>query len=106
MTEPRARRAVLLSLSVESARRNLGTGLYAAFHLMRAVEDGLALPLPLVPPGRRTGGGWRRQGAGVPLDDQGGTYFAMITLAIGELIHSFVPRLPGLFGNESGTDAA
>jgi branched-chain amino acid transport system permease protein len=79
-----------------------GVGAFATVHAMNAVGGAGLLPTPLLP----------LAGAGVGLvfgvlagwfsTQRTGTYFAMITLAIAELVHSLAPHLKGLFGGEAG----
>lgn len=80
-----------------------GLGMFAVVHLMRAIEaDSLSLPLPLVPVAGLLAGlvfGWV---AGFFATIRTGTYFAMVTLAIAELIHQLAPQWEGVFGGEAG----
>ena len=80
-----------------------GLGAFAALHLMRAVEQQvLWFPTPLIPVGGAVVGfvfglifGWfATQRAGV--------YFAMVTLALAELLFTISPTLSTIFGDESG----
>ena len=82
----------------------LGAGMFTAIHLMRAAEAGsaLALPLPLVPLAAAAATGIVGLVLGLFATVRSGTYFAMITLAMGELAHALGPRLTGVFGGESG----
>jgi branched-chain amino acid transport system permease protein len=80
-----------------------GVGMFAVVHLMRAIEAGsFSLPLPLVPfagLGVGLAFGWI---AGFFSTIRTGTYFAMVTLAIAELIHQLAPQWEGVFGGEAG----
>ncbi len=80
-----------------------GIGMFAVVHLMRAIEaQSITLPLPLVPLAGLFAGlafGWI---AGFFATIRTGTYFAMVTLAIAELIHQLAPQWEGVFGGEAG----
>lgn len=80
-----------------------GLGAFAALHVMRAAEQQLFFfPTPLIPLGGAVAGfvfgllfGWfATQRAGV--------YFAMVTLALAELLFTIAPTLSSIFGDESG----
>jgi branched-chain amino acid transport system permease protein len=82
-----------------------GVGAFAAVHAMNAFGGSGLLPTPLLPlVGAATGltvgivAGWFAT-------QRSGTTFAMITLAIAELLHALAPQLKGLFGGESGISA-
>ena len=79
-----------------------GVGAFAALHLMRAIEGGLAFPTPLVPLAGAAMGLVIGLIAGYFATMRSGVYFALVTLAIAELFHSLAPQLQGLFGGESG----
>lgn len=82
-----------------------GVGAFATVHGMNALGGTGLLPTPLLP----------LVGAGAGLafgivsgwfaTQRSGTAFAMITLAIAELLHALAPQLKGLFGGESGISA-
>lgn len=82
-----------------------GVGAFATVHAMNAFGGAGLLPTPLLP----------LVGAGIGLvvgtaagwfaTQRSGTAFAMITLAIAELLHSLAPQLKGWFGGESGISA-
>lgn len=82
-----------------------GVGVFATVHAMRAFGGAGLLPTPLLPlVGALTGlvvgtvAGWFAT-------QRSGTTFAMITLAIAELLHALAPQLKGWFGGESGLSA-
>lgn len=82
-----------------------GVGVFATVHAMNAFNGAGLLPTPLMPlVGAVTGlavgivAGWFAT-------QRSGTAFAMITLALAELLHSLAPRLPGWFGGEAGVSA-
>lgn len=79
-----------------------GVGAFAALHLMRAIEDGLPFPTPLVPLAGAAIGLLIGLIAGYFATMRSGVYFALVTLAIAELFHSLAPQLQGVFGGESG----
>lgn len=82
-----------------------GLGAFAAVHAMNAFGGAGLLPTPLIP----------LAGAGVGLvsgivagffsTKRTGVYFAMITLALAELLHALAPHLKGTFGGEAGISA-
>ena len=79
-----------------------GIGAFAVMHLMLAVENGLAFPTPLLP----LAGGLAGLGLGLVFGYfatiRSGVYFALVTLALAELLHSLAPQLQGTFGGEAG----
>ena len=83
-----------------------GLGGYAAIHLLRAVNGGVPIPVPLVP----IAGALAGLGAGIlfgaVITRRAGTIFALITLGVGELVHAASLMLPGLFGGEEGITAS
>ncbi|ACU49168.1 branched-chain amino acid ABC transporter permease [Brucella microti] len=82
-----------------------GLGSFAAVHAMNAFGGEGLLPTPLLP----------LAGAGVGLlsglvagwfsTKRTGVYFAMITLALAELLHALAPHLKGTFGGEAGVSS-
>ncbi|MCX8999370.1 branched-chain amino acid ABC transporter permease [Rhizobiaceae bacterium BDR2-2] len=82
-----------------------GLGSFAAVHAMNALGGEGLLPTPLIP----------LAGAGVGLlsgivagwfsTKRSGVYFAMITLALAELLHALAPHLKGTFGGEAGVSS-
>ena len=80
-----------------------GLGGLVAAHAMRlAVAGGWGLPLPLVPLAGGLGGLAAALVFGHVSTRLAGTGFAMITLAIGELMVAAAAVLPGFFGGEAG----
>ena len=82
-----------------------GVGAFATVHAMNAVGGAGLLPTPLLP---LAGAGLGLVFGGVAgwfATKRTGTYFAMITLAIAELVHSLAPHLKGLFGGEAGVSS-
>lgn len=79
-----------------------GVGAFATVHAMNALGGAGLLPTPFMPlVGAATGllvgvvAGWFAT-------KRTGVYFAMITLAIGELLYALAPHLSGWFGGEAG----
>ncbi|MGX1307352.1 branched-chain amino acid transport system permease protein [Amorphus suaedae] len=79
-----------------------GVGAFAVLHLMRAVEDGLGFPTPLLPLAGAAIGLLVGIVAGFFATMRSGVYFALVTLAIAELFHSLAPHWQGVFGGEAG----
>jgi len=79
-----------------------GIGAFATVHAMNAVGGAGLLPTPLLPLAGGVGGLLLGAVAGWFATQRTGTYFAMITLAIAELLHALAPHLKGLFGGEAG----
>ncbi|CAH1662465.1 MULTISPECIES: branched-chain amino acid ABC transporter permease [unclassified Chelatococcus] len=83
-----------------------GLGAFMAIHAMKAVDAGLIyIPTPFIPLtgaaiGLVTGGL-----AGLFACRRSGVYFAMVTLAMSELIYVLAPNLQEFFGGESGVTA-
>lgn len=82
-----------------------GVGAFATVHAMNAVGGTGLLPTPLLPLAGAVGGLGIGLVAGWFATKRTGTYFAMITLAIAELLHALAPHLKGLFGGEAGVSA-
>lgn len=79
-----------------------GIGSFAAIHAMNAFGGTGLVPTPLMPlVGAAVGlvGGFM---AGWFSTKRTGVYFAMITLALAELLHALSPHLQGIFGGEAG----
>ncbi|VTU26882.1 branched-chain amino acid ABC transporter permease [Variovorax sp. RA8] len=79
-----------------------GVGAFATVHAMNALGGTGLLPTPLLPLAGALGGLAIGAIAGWFATQRTGTYFAMITLAIAELLHALAPHLKGLFGGEAG----
>lgn len=82
-----------------------GLGAYAAIHLLARIGQGLWLPVALLP----LAGGLAAMAAAMLLGwlntRRGGLAFAMISLALGELVATASPMLPTWFGGEGGISA-
>ena len=83
-----------------------GIGAIASLHALRAIAaHGTTFPTVLLP----LAGGLAAVALAVPLgyvgSRRGGLTFAMITLAMGELVHASAPLLPSVFGGEAGISA-
>ena len=79
-----------------------GVGAFATIHAMNAVGGAGLLPTPLMPLAGALGGLLFGFAAGWFSTQRTGAYFAMITLAIAELLHAIAPQLKGVFGGEAG----
>ncbi|MET0310863.1 MAG: branched-chain amino acid ABC transporter permease, partial [Burkholderiaceae bacterium] len=79
-----------------------GVGAFSTVHAMNALGGSGLLPTPLLPLAGAAGGLVVGAAAGWFATKRSGTYFAMITLAIAELLHALAPHLKGLFGGEAG----
>lgn len=79
-----------------------GVGAFATVHAMNAIGGAGLLPTPLMPLAGAVGGLLFGGIAGWFATQRSGTYFAMITLAIAELVHSLAPHLKSIFGGEAG----
>jgi len=82
-----------------------GVGAFATIHAMNALGGAGLLPTPLLPLAGAIVGLLVGFLAGFFATQRSGTTFAMITLAIAELVHSLAPHLKGLFGGEAGISA-
>lgn len=82
-----------------------GVGAFATVHAMNALGGSGLLPTPLLPLVGAVAGLAFGLVAGWFATQRSGTAFAMITLAIAELLHSLAPQLKGWFGGESGISA-
>ncbi len=82
-----------------------GVGAFATIHAMNAINGTGLLPTPLMPLAGAAGGLVFGVVAGYFSTKRSGTYFAMITLAVAELVHSLAPHLKGLVGGEAGLSA-
>src|SRR5512144_2954429 len=83
-----------------------GLGGYAALHLMRAINHGLVLPIPLAPLAGAVVGVAFGALFGAVTTRRAGTIFALITLGVGELVYAATFMLPTLFGGEEGITAS
>src|SRR5205085_814534 len=83
-----------------------GLGGYVAIHLMRSINAGLALPMPLVPLAGAAGGLFFGALFGAATTRRSGTIFALISLGVGELVYAATFLLPGYFGGEEGITAS
>lgn len=82
-----------------------GVGAFATVHAMNAFGGAGLLPTPLLPLVGAVAGLGVGVAAGWFATQRSGTTFAMITLAVAELLHSLAPQLKGWFGGESGISA-
>lgn len=82
-----------------------GVGAFATVHAMNALGGTGLLPTPLLPLAGAAAGLLIGTVAGWFATQRTGTIFAMITLAMAELVHSLAPHLKGLFGGEAGVSA-
>ena len=77
-------------------------GAFAVLHLMKAVENGFGFPTPLLPIAGAVAGLAAGLVAGYFATIRSGVYFALVTLAMAELLHALAPHLVGIFGGEAG----
>ena len=82
-----------------------GVGAFATIHAMNTLGAAGLLPTPLLPLAGAVAGLAVGVIAGWFATQRTGTYFAMITLALAELLHAIAPHLKGLFGGEGGVSA-
>lgn len=82
-----------------------GLGSFAAVHAMNAFGGEGLLPTPLIPLSGAVVGLLSGIGAGWFSTKRAGVYFAMITLALAELLHALAPHLKGTFGGEAGVSS-
>jgi branched-chain amino acid transport system permease protein len=83
-----------------------GLGGYASIHLMRAINAGLPIPMPLVPLAGALAGLAFGVVFGALTTRRGGTIFALISLGVGELVHAASLMIPSFFGGEEGVTAS
>lgn len=82
-----------------------GLGGYASIHLMRAINAGLPIPMPLVPlAGAAAGLGFGIL-FGAVTTRRAGVVFALISLGVGELVFAAMRILQGFSGGEEGITA-
>ncbi|KAB0619932.1 branched-chain amino acid ABC transporter permease [Castellaniella defragrans] len=79
-----------------------GVGAFATIHAMNALGGTGLLPTPWMPLIGAAGGLLAGLAAGWFSTQRTGAYFAMITLAIAELLHALAPQLRSVFGGEAG----
>lgn len=79
-----------------------GVGAFATVHTMNAFNGTGLLPTPLMPLAGGLGGLCFGAAMGWFATQRSGTYFAMITLAMAELVHALAPHLSRVFGGEAG----
>lgn len=79
-----------------------GMGAFATVHAMNALGGTGIVATPFMPIAGAFGGLIFGAIAGFFSTKRTGTYFAMITLAIAELVHALAPHLKGWFGGEAG----
>jgi branched-chain amino acid transport system permease protein len=80
-----------------------GLGAFAALHLMRAVEMKLVIfPTPLIPIAGAAAGLFSGLVFGWMATKRTGTYFAMLTFALAELLATLATTWTSAFGGESG----
>jgi branched-chain amino acid transport system permease protein len=82
-----------------------GAGAFGTVHAMSAVGGMGLMPTPLLPLAGAVMGLACGGVAGWFATKRTGVYFAMITLALAELLHSLAPHLEGVFGGEAGVSA-
>ena len=82
-----------------------GLGAYAGIHLMRAINGGLPIPIPLVPLAGAAGGLVFGMLFGSVTTRRAGVVFALISLGVGELVFAASRMLQGLSGGEEGLTA-
>lgn len=80
-------------------------GTFATIHAMKAVEEVAGFPTPLLPLAGLAGGALLGLVAGWFSTKRSGVYFAMVTLALAELLHALAPHLSGVFGGEGGVSS-
>src|SRR5512144_1691221 len=74
-----------------------GLGGYAAIHFMHAINQGLPIPIPIVPLAGAAGGLLCGVLFGSVTTRRAGTIFALISLGVGELVYAATFMLPGVF---------
>jgi branched-chain amino acid transport system permease protein len=82
-----------------------GLGGFAAIHFMRAINTGLAVPMPLVPMVGAAAGLVFGIVFGALTTRRSGVVFALISLGVGELVHAAMGILQSLSGGEGGITA-
>ncbi len=80
-----------------------GLGAFATLHLMKAVEGNLVTwPTPLLPLAGAAAGFLCGVAFGWLATQRTGVYFAMVTLALAELLYTLAPTWNSVFGGEAG----
>ncbi len=80
-----------------------GLGAFATLHLMKAVEGSLVTwPTPLLPLAGAAAGFLCGVAFGWLATQRTGVYFAMVTLALAELLFTLAPTWNSVFGGEAG----
>lgn len=80
-----------------------GVGAFAVIHMMEAIEYGdSSFPTVLLPLAGGVIGLLAGLLAGFFAAKRSGVYFALVTLALAELLHSLAPHWAGMFGGEAG----
>jgi branched-chain amino acid transport system permease protein len=82
-----------------------GLGGYAGIHLMRAIDGGLPIPMPLVPIAGAAAGLFFGMLFGAVTTRRAGVVFALISLGVGELVFAAMRILQGFSGGEEGITA-
>jgi len=82
-----------------------GLGAYAGIHLMRAINGGLPIPMPLVPIAGAAAGLAFGMLFGVLTTRRAGVVFALISLGVGELVFASLRMVQGFSGGEEGLTA-
>jgi branched-chain amino acid transport system permease protein len=82
-----------------------GLGGFAAIHVMRAINAGLGLPMPLVPLAGAAAGLFFGMLFGSLTTRRAGVVFALISLGVGELVFAALRLLHGWSGGEEGLTA-
>jgi branched-chain amino acid transport system permease protein len=82
-----------------------GLGAYAGIHLMRAINGGVPIPMPLVPIAGAVTGLAFGMLFGALTTRRAGVVFALISLGVGELVLATVRLAQGFSGGEEGITA-
>ena len=82
-----------------------GLGGYAGIHLMRAINGGLPIPVPLVPLAGAAAGLVFGLIFGALTTRRAGVVFALISLGVGELVFAAMRMFQGFSGGEEGITA-
>ena len=82
-----------------------GLGGYAGIHLLRAINGGLPIPVPLVPLAGAAAGLGFGMLFGALTTRRAGVVFALISLGVGELVFAAMRMFQGFSGGEEGITA-